>query len=124
MTQILLIAVAGALGTLLRFAILQATSSWNTAGFAWGTLLANALGCLLIGVVLGVGKEREILSPTLMNALTIGFLGALTTFSTFTADTALLWRADQMLAALGYAVANLVAGFALFYLGGFLSRSI
>ncbi|MBC8369992.1 MAG: CrcB family protein [Planctomycetes bacterium] len=124
MTQILLIAVAGALGTLLRLAISQATSSWNFAGFAWGTLLANALGCLLIGVIIGVGKEREILSPSLMRALTIGFLGALTTFSTFTADTALLWRADQMFSALGYALANLIAGFTLFYLGGLAARSL
>ena len=51
MTQILFIAVAGALGTLLRYAITHATRSINVAGFAWGTLLANALGCLLIGVV-------------------------------------------------------------------------
>jgi CrcB protein len=124
MPQLLLIAAAGALGTLLRYAISQGTRSWNLAGFAWGTLLANALGCLLIGVILGIGKEREILSPGVMRAVTVGFLGALTTFSTFTADTTLLWRADQMMAALGYAVANLVAGFALFYLGGLIGRTI
>ena len=124
MTQILFIAVAGALGTLLRYAITHATRSINVAGFAWGTLLANALGCLLIGVLLGIGKERDIFSPSLMRAITVGFLGALTTFSTFTADTVNLYSANQVMAAMGYAVANLVAGFALFYVGGLIARAI
>lgn len=124
MLQILLIAVAGALGTLLRYGILQTTRTFNLGSFAWGTLLANALGCLLIGVILGIGKEREILSPNLMRALTVGFLGALTTFSTFTADTANLFSANQMIAGLAYAAANLVAGFGLFYAGGLVARTI
>ena len=124
MTQILFIGVAGALGTLLRYAITHATRSINVAGFAWGTLLANALGCLLIGVLLGIGKERDIFNPNLMRAITVGFLGALTTFSTFTADTVNLYSANQVMAAMGYAVANLVAGFTLFYVGGIIARAI
>ena len=124
MTQILFIAVAGALGTLLRYAITHATRSINVAGFAWGTLLANALGCLLIGVLLGIGKERDIFSPSFMCVIMVGFLGVLIIFFIFTADTVNLYSANQAMAAMGYAVANLVAGFTLFYVGGLIARAI
>ncbi|MDP6963365.1 MAG: CrcB family protein [Planctomycetota bacterium] len=124
MTQLLLIAAAGALGTVLRFAILQATSAWNESGFAWGTLIANVVGCFLIGLVLAYGHQRQMLNPNQLQLISVGFLGALTTFSTFTANTADLWRGGDFVAALAFAVANLVLGFALFYLGGILGRSV
>ncbi|GAA5009153.1 fluoride efflux transporter CrcB [Lysobacter lycopersici] len=60
-----------------------------------GTLAANAIGGLLMGLVLGVFAQYESLSPLLRLALTTGFLGGLTTFSTFSAETAtLLLRAE------------------------------
>lgn len=62
-----------------------------------GTLSANVLGALLMGLLLGVFNQYESLSPTLRLALTTGFLGGLTTFSTFSAESATLllrgeWR--------------------------------
>jgi CrcB protein len=60
-----------------------------------GTLAANAIGGLLMGLLLGVFSQYESLSPALRLALTTGFLGGLTTFSTFSAETAtLLLRAE------------------------------
>lgn len=55
-----------------------------------GTLAANAVGGLLMGLVLGVFAQYESLSPVLRLALTTGFLGGLTTFSTFSAETTVL----------------------------------
>ena len=55
-----------------------------------GTLAANAIGGVLMGLVLGVFAQYESLSPLLRLALTTGFLGGLTTFSTFSAETATL----------------------------------
>lgn len=55
-----------------------------------GTLAANAIGGLLMGLVLGVFAQYESLSPLLRLALTTGFLGGLTTFSTFSAETSTL----------------------------------
>ena len=60
-----------------------------------GTLAANAIGGLLMGLALGLFAQFETLSPLLRLALTTGFLGGLTTFSTFSAETAtLLLRAE------------------------------
>lgn len=60
-----------------------------------GTLAANAIGGLLMGLVLGVLSQYESLSPVLRLALTTGFLGGLTTFSAFSAEAAtLLLRAE------------------------------
>ena len=60
-----------------------------------GTLAANVVGGLLMGLVLGVFSQYESLSPVLRLALTTGFLGGLTTFSTFAAETTtLLLRAE------------------------------
>jgi CrcB protein len=55
-----------------------------------GTLSANVLGGLLMGMALGLFTQFESLSPTLRLAVTTGFLGGLTTFSTFSAETVTL----------------------------------
>ena len=60
-----------------------------------GTLAANVVGALLMGIVLGVFAQYEAISPTLRLAVTTGFLGGLTTFSAFSAEsTALLLRGE------------------------------
>ena len=69
-----------------------------------GTLAANVLGGLLMGLLMGVFVQFESLSPLLRLALTTGFLGGLTTFSAFSAETAtLLLRAEY-----GWALAAIV----------------
>ena len=101
--NLLLVALGGAAGALARYGLgLAAVRLWG-GGAPWGTWAANALGSLLIGLALPlVAGDRARL------ALVVGVLGSFTTFSTYSADTVVLWEAGRH----GLAVANAVGSLA------------
>lgn len=80
--KLILVAVGGSVGALLRYFVSNATFFLFGVGFPWGTLAANVIGCFLIGVVVGV-SERVPYSPRAALFITTGVLGAFTTFSAF-----------------------------------------
>ena len=84
-SQPALIAIGATLGALLRW---QLGLRFNPlfAQFAFGTWLANLLGCLLAGTVLGLLLAGKQLTQPLQNALIVGFLGSLTTFSALSSE--------------------------------------
>ena len=82
-----MIAMAGALGALSRYALSGAVYALLGSGFAWGTLIVNILGSFLLGLVMQIGLSTDVLPPHLRTAIAIGFLGAFTTFSTFSYET-------------------------------------
>ena len=87
MTTVALIAFFGALGCLSRYYL----SGWvyDLAGraFPYGTLAVNVVGAYLIGLIMEFSLRSTLISPHLRIGLTIGFLGGLTTFSTFSYET-------------------------------------
>lgn len=85
--QILLIALAGSVGALSRYGLSTLAANVFGAKFPYGTLTVNVLGCFLIGFVMHVAQSTDILSADIKMAVTVGFLGALTTFSTFSMET-------------------------------------
>ncbi len=87
MKQIVAIAVGGATGALLRFWVSGWVYAWLGRGFPYGTLTVNVLGSLLMGVLSVWLIERFNLGPEWRAAVLIGFLGAFTTFSTFSMET-------------------------------------
>ncbi len=87
MKQLMYIAIGGAFGAVCRFVVSEATQKRWAGGFPVGTLTVNVVGCFLIGFLLQLGSQSEWLSPSLRALLVTGFLGALTTFSTFGYDT-------------------------------------
>jgi CrcB protein len=92
MTRIFLIGLAGALGTLSRYFIgLWAGRALGT-GFPYGTLIVNVVGCFLIALVYELALSTTLISPTLRMTLTTGFMGGLTTYSTFNYETTSLLR--------------------------------
>ena len=105
MIQWLAIALGGVLGALSRHAVVLACASCR--GLPWGVLLANVSGCFLAGIVF-VLTARPGVDPLWRLFLSVGFLGAYTTFSAFSVDTLNLLLAGDLLRAGANAFANLV----------------
>ncbi len=100
MTRFLWICLGGALGTGSRYLIgLWAGRALGTT-FPYGTLAANILGCFLIAAVTHVALTTTSISPTLRLAITTGFMGGLTTYSSFNLETTTLLRARAWYAGL------------------------
>lgn len=92
MQKVLLIGLAGLLGTVGRYALsgLVARSFGET--FPWGTLVVNIVGCFLAGLLFYLLQERNLVDPTTRAVVMIGFLGGFTTFSSFGLQTFTLLR--------------------------------
>lgn len=98
MKHLAAIALGGALGALCRHLTNQVCSRYFTqAGhFPWSTLVVNVVGCFLIGLIITLRTaESHFWDDVTHSALTIGFLGALTTFSTFGFETNSLFTSQQ-----------------------------
>jgi len=112
---ILGVMLGGALGALTRYAttnlVQGALQTGGFAGFPLATLIVNVVGSFLLAFVTELGL-RGLLSPSARIAVGTGFLGALTTFSTFELESQLLVREGEWLRAGAYVLANLVIGYA------------
>lgn len=87
MVRILLIGIAGALGTLTRYGVGVFAGRAFGHEFPYGTLIVNLVGCFLIAAVMRVATTTDLISPTLRLTLTTGFMGGLTTYSSFNLET-------------------------------------
>lgn len=105
MIKLLLVMSGGCLGAACRYGVNLLSVRMIGSGFPWGTLLVNCIGCLLIGLFFGLSERLEWLTPSVRIFFVTGFLGALTTFSSFAIET--INTAQQ--GALVLAVLNLVA---------------
>lgn len=121
-SKLLLIALAGSLGTLARYGLSGLAQRLCGSDFPWGTLAVNMLGCLAIGYLWTLAETRWPLSGQTRAILFIGFMGAFTTFSSFALESAELLRTGQWLWGLGNIVGQCVAGMALFFAGVMLAR--
>jgi CrcB protein len=113
-----LIGAGGALGAIARYGmggLLHRSPA--LAGFPFGTLAVNLLGCLLIGLGAGLADARQAFSPDARLFLFVGVLGGFTTFSSFGYETIALLRDHELLRAGLNVGLNVFAGLALVWLG-------
>lgn len=97
MKHLLAIALGGALGAVCRHLVNQACSRYYAhEHFPWATLAVNVVGCFFIGLLITLrSADAQRWDEFTHSALTIGFLGALTTFSTFGFETNHLFSSQQ-----------------------------
>jgi CrcB protein len=87
---VLLVALGGAVGSVLRYLTVGLAIRWLGADLPWGTLAVNLIGSFLIGVVNELGGDALRLSAETRTFLATGVLGGLTTYSAFSYETARL----------------------------------
>ena len=119
MGRLALIAVAGAAGALCR---LGANNLFGTRPFPVATLAVNVVGCFLLGLVAVWGATQ--MSPDAVSALSVGFLGAFTTFSTFALEAVNLEEAHRWGLAIVYVTCSVVLGLGAALAGQLLGRSL
>lgn len=104
------VAIFGAAGALLRYAAGLWAHSWWGMSFPIGTLLVNYAGCLLLGLFSAWTASKPNLPSWLRLGIGTGFVGAFTTFSTFSYETVALFQAGLAEIALLYVLLSLIGG--------------
>ncbi|MEX0738060.1 MAG: fluoride efflux transporter CrcB [Pseudohongiella sp.] len=122
MMTYLAIALGGGVGALARYGLMTWVSTQTDSRLPWGTLLVNVSGALLIGVLYVLVSEKMLLSNEARALLVVGFLGAFTTFSTFSLDTMLLIQQGWLIQAVGYMLASVMICVLATWLGMALAR--
>ncbi len=123
-TKLVLIAVAGTVGTLARYWVSGLTYQLMGSRFAYGTLAVNVIGCFLFGIVWSLAEERMAIPALARIAILVGFMGAFTTFSTFAFETMNYVRDSQFMLAFLNLGANCVLGFGAIVSGVWLARAL
>ncbi len=108
----LLVGLGGAIGAMMRHGVNMASLKWMGPDFPYGTLTANILGSLAIGILAGCFTHFASWSQELRLFLVVGILGGFTTFSSFSLDTILLFEKGAALQASLYVAASFVVSLA------------
>ena len=87
MERFLFICLGGAIGTGLRYLTANLAVRWLGADFPYGTLIVNVVGSFLIGLIQQVGATSLLIPETTRLFLTVGIMGGLTTYSSFSYET-------------------------------------
>lgn len=119
---LLTIALGGGLGSILRFLLQRSITSEQEGGFPTGTLIVNLTGCLLIGILWGLGERTNSFSSEMKLFLITGLCGGFTTFSAYSQEALLLLRDGRFNFFLLYLGSTLLAGFCLTWMGYYLSK--
>ena len=123
MERFLWICLAGAAGTGARYLIALWAAQRFGSSFPFGTLIVNLAGCFGIAAIMHAASTLS-WSPTMRSAITIGFIGGLTTYSSFNYETTRLMEEGATSAAVFNATATIVGAFAAGWLGMVCARQL
>ena len=110
MKQLLLVGFGGFFGSIARYWMSKLNLTWDFHSIPMGTLAVNIIGSFLIGFMLGIFMNSNLLHTNLKLFLVVGFCGGFTTFSSFTNENFLLLQNGQYLTALIYIGGSIIIG--------------
>ncbi len=116
--SILFVGIGSFAGGVLRYIIsylMKNVSSYQT--FPWATLIANLLGCFLIGIIFSIFSKYSNINNTLYLLLATGFCGGFTTFSTFANESLQMIQSGNILGFVSYTLTSIILGIILVWLG-------
>jgi len=116
-THLALLALAGAVGTLLRAGCTTLATKLLGIGFPWGTLAVNVAGSLAFGLLVGLARTRGAITMGLETILLIGLLGGFTTFSSYAFQSMEMLTGGRAVQAVAYVVVTNVAAVMAVWLG-------
>jgi CrcB protein len=119
--QLALVFIGGGLGSSLRFIMGKYLNDIHS-GIPYGTFIANILGSLLIGVILGLALKQEAISYNMVLLIGVGFCGGFTTFSSFAYENHLFLQDGNFLLFFLYTILTFIVGFAAVFLGMWLVK--
>lgn len=122
--RIALLIVFGAAGTLARYGLQGLVQERTGPGFPYGTLTVNLIGCLVLGAVGEYALAHLTIPPEWRIGITVGFMGAFTTFSTFSYETVRMVQDGEWRNAALYLFASIVGGLLAIFLGIHLADQI
>jgi CrcB protein len=121
--KILLVMAGGSIGALSRYGVSLLAAQVFGTKFPWGTLIVNLSGCFLIGLSFALADRGiSIMNPSMRLFFMTGYLGALTTFSTFGLETVNSMRAGTNLVMVANILSNNLIGGALVFVGMLVGR--
>ena len=123
MLKFFIIGLGGALGAVSRYLLSGWVHTILGAAFPWGTLFVNVLGSFIMGFLWG-SFDLFVVSQNVRSFLLVGFLGSLTTFSTFSFENFQMIRAEEYHLALLNSAVSVIVGIAMVYAGFFSARSV
>lgn len=118
------VAIAGAVGAAARYQLDGFISSRVSGLFPWGTFAINISGAFALGLLFTIFTERLNVQPWVRSSVTFGFLGAYTTFSTLTLETAQLIQQGAYATALLNSLGGLAVGMVAVFAGIFIGRLV
>ncbi len=120
------VAIGGALGAMARFALNVVLQ--RDIAFPWGTLSANLLGCLVMGVIAQLVatsawfNDAGVIPDQYRLLFAIGFCGSFTTLSALVMEMHTMLQRSELLNSFAYLMVTMIGGFACFYIGFMLTR--
>ena len=122
MKQLLLVFIGGGFGSVLRHLLGDYLNNPKD-GIPYGTFVANIVGSLLIGIILGIALKSNTLSNNQTLFLATGFCGGFTTFSTFAYENHVFLKSGDFMSFALYTIGSFVIGFLAVFFGMFLVKN-